>query len=130
MSDQGRRWPTGIVQFILSVATGLAIGFAIGWWLWPVEYTNTTPRVLRRDYRNDYILMTATAYAADEDLERARERLQLLDPAAPAAPVIELAERIVAAGGSAEDVTRLARLAWALGSLPQTLTPYLESQLE
>jgi hypothetical protein len=109
---------------------GLAIGCAIGWWLWPVEYTNTAPHVLRRDYRDDYILMTAAAYTAGEDLERTRERLRLLDPADPAAPVIELAQRIVAAGGSDEDVTCLARLAWALGSLPPTLTPYQEGQPE
>jgi hypothetical protein len=130
VSNQERRLPTGVIRFILGVAMGLAVGFAVGWWLWPVEYTNTAPPVLRRDYRDDYVLMTATAYAVGGDLEQARERLQLLDPADPVAPVIELSERIVAAGGSAEDVTRLTNLAWALGPLPQTPTPYLENQPE
>jgi len=106
----------------------LALGFAAGWWLWPVEYTNTAPNVLRRDYRDDYVVMTATAYGIDGDLERARERLKLLDPAEPATPVVELAERLIEAGGNVEDTTRLARLAWALGALPPTLTPYLEDQ--
>jgi len=115
---------------VFGVAVGLALGFAIGWWLWPVEYTNTAPSALRWDYRDDYIVMVATAYEMDDgDIERAQGRLELLDPEDPAAPVIELAERLVAAGGRTEDITRLARLARAFGSLPPTLTPYLEDQL-
>jgi hypothetical protein len=105
---------------------GLALGFAVGWWLWPVQYTNTAPRVLRQDYRDDYVVMVATAYEAEKDLEQARQRLVLLDAEKPAAPVVELAERLVQVGGSAEDITRLARLAWALGGLPPSLAPYLE----
>ncbi len=105
---------------------GLALGFAIGWGLWPVQYTNTAPDVLRQDYRDDYVLMTATAYQVDGDLARARERLALLDPVHPAGPAIELAGRLVESGGDPADIARLARLAWALGSLPAALTPYLE----
>lgn len=107
---------------------GLVLGFAIGWWLWPVQYTNTAPDVLRRDYRDDYVVMVATAYEVEKDLDQARQRLRLLDPEEPAVPVVELANRLIEVGGAAEDVTRLARLAWALGTLTPTLTPYLEGQ--
>jgi hypothetical protein len=107
-------------------AVGLMVGFAIGWWIWPVQYTNTAPDVLRQDYRDDYVVMIATAHEVEQDLEQALNRLKLLDPEEPAAPVVELAERLVEAGGSAEDITYLARLAWALGNLPPTLTPYLD----
>ncbi len=128
-TDHSPRLPKWITQIVLGVALGLALGFAIGWWFWPVEYTNTAPDVLRRDYRADYILMTATAYEVDGgDVEQAQRRLELLDPQDPAAPVIELAERLVAANGSAEDITLLARLAQAFDSLPPALTPYLEGQ--
>ncbi|MCP4538901.1 MAG: AtpZ/AtpI family protein [Chloroflexi bacterium] len=123
------RLPKWVMRIALSVAVGLALGFAIGWWLWPVEYTNTAPNVLRRDYRDDYILMVATAYEIEgRDVEKAQKRLELLDPVDPTIPVIELAERLVAVGGSVEDITRLDRLAQALGSLPSTLTPYMEDQ--
>ena len=137
MDEQTNRRPRiakWIVWTVIGVAAGLALGFAIGWRFWPVEYTNTAPDVLRRDYRDDYIVMVATTYQVDAyqpstgGVEQARRRLELLDPQDPAAPVIELAERIIAAGGSVEDITRLARLAWALGSLPPTLSPYLEGQ--
>jgi hypothetical protein len=108
---------------------GLALGFAIGWWFWPVEYTNTAPNALHQAYRDDYILMIATAYEIDgRDLQQARSQLELLDPQDPAAPVIELAERLASAGGSDEDIACLARLAWALRSLPPTPTPHLEGQ--
>ena len=106
-----------------SVVAGLVLGFVVGWWLWPVEYTNTTPGVLRQDYRDDYVVMVATAYQVDGDLERARQRLALLNPEEPAAPVVELANRLIGVGGSAEDINRLARLARTLGTFAPTLVP-------
>jgi len=111
----------------IGVAAGLVLGLAVGW-IWPVQYTNTAPAVLRQDYRDDYVVMVATAYGVEEDLERAHERLELLDPEEPAAPVVELAERLVEADGSADDITSLARLAWALKAITPALVPYLEDQ--
>jgi len=125
MSKQARKW---VARAAAGVVVGLAIGCAIGWWLWPVQYTNTAPTVLRHDYRDDYVVMVATAYEVEEDLEQARERLGLLDPEEPAAPVVELAERLIEADGSADDIARLARLAWALGATTSALAPYLEGQ--
>ena len=110
----------------VGLVAGLLLGFAIGWWWWPVEYTNTAPDALRQDYHDDYIVMTATAFELDADQERARERLELLDPEEPARPVVELAERLVEAGADSSDVARLARLAAALGTVSSALAPYLE----
>ena len=123
MNKWARKW---VVRVAVGAVVGLAIGCAIGWWLWPVQYTNTAPTVLRHDYRDDYVVMVATAYEVEEDLEQARERLRLLDSEEPAVPVVELAERLIEAGGSAEDIARLAHLAWGLGATTSTLAPYLE----
>jgi hypothetical protein len=120
------RAPGWMMQAAVAVAVGLALGFAVGWWLWPVQYTNTAPAVLRQDYRDDYIVMVATAYEVERDLEQARERLKLLNPEEPAVSVTELVERLIEADGSSEDIARLARLAWALGATAPTLIPYLE----
>lgn len=125
MSDQPQGWGRWAV---VGVGVGLALGFAVGWWLWPVQYTNTAPAVLRQDYHDDYVVMIATVYEVDGDLEYALDRLSLLDQDDPAVPVVELAERIIEANGSPEDITRLARLAMAVGGVTPTLTSYLGGQ--
>jgi len=120
--DWGAQGLTG--RIAIGVAVGLALGLAIGW-LWPVQHTNTAPAALRQDYRDDYVVMVAAAYEIEGDPARVRERMALLDAEEPAAPVIELGERLVEAGGSAEDIARLARLAWALKATTPALVPYL-----
>ena len=129
MSEQARRLPEWFTQAIIGVVVGLVLGFSIGWWLWPVQYTNTAPDVLRQDYRDDYVVMIAAAYEIEGNLEQARDRLRLLDPEEPSAPVIKLAERLIEVGGSTEDITRLAHLAGALDTLTPALSPYLENDL-
>ncbi|MFO7740988.1 MAG: hypothetical protein R6X31_01625 [Anaerolineae bacterium] len=124
MAQPTRQW---ITRAVVGIAVGAALGVAIGWWLWPVTYTNTSPDVLREDYQDEYVLMTATAYEVEGDRERARERLALLDPEEPSAPVVGLAERLIAQGGSEEHIVRLARLAEALGVTSPALMPYLQS---
>jgi hypothetical protein len=120
-----RRW--GILG-IIGLAVGLTLGIVIGWWVLPVEYTNTPPSVLRQDYRDEYIVMVATSFEVEGDLDRARERLMAIDAEDPAAPVIELGERLIAAGGESDDITRLAQLAWALDVITPSLAPFLEGQ--
>jgi hypothetical protein len=125
MSGPVREWG---LWAIVGAAAGLALGLAVGWF-WPVTYTNTPPAALRQDYHDDYVVMVAAAYEVEGDLDRARERLALLAPEDPAAPVVELGERLVEAGGRADDIARLARLAWSLDALTPTLVPYLEGGL-
>jgi hypothetical protein len=117
-----------LIRVATGVVLGAALGVAIGWWLWPVEPTNTPPSTLRQDYRDDYVIMVATAYEIGGDLERARGRLARLDAEEPVAPVIELAERLDGLGAEPEEIGRLARLAWELGTITPPLMPYLEGQ--
>ena len=122
VTRRARQW---ITWTAIGIAVGGAIGVVIGWWLWPVTYTNTSPTALREDYRDEYVLMTATAYEVEGDRERARERLTLLDSEEPSAPVVGLARRLIERGGSEEDIARLARLAQALDATTPTLSSYL-----
>ena len=128
MDERVRRFPKWTTSCIVGVVIGLALGLAVGWWLWPVQYTNTAPNVLRQDYRDDYITMVATAYDIDKDLQLARARLALLEPDVLSAPVTELAERLVEAGGSAADIVRLQRLAGALRAQTPAATPHQGDQ--
>lgn len=112
---------------MIGVLIGAALGFAIGWGVWPMP-NQVSPSALRWDYADEYVLMVASAYAIDGDVEQARQRLALLDAESPSAPVLELGERLVAAGGNRGDLVRLARLSRALGAVSPALSPYLEEQ--
>lgn len=124
----GQRTTDWALQVAIGTALGLVLGISIGWLLWPVTYTNTSPDMLREDYRDDYVLMIATAYQVDEDLKEARSRLAVLNAHRPAAPVVDLAERLIENGGREEDLRRLARLARALGATNPALRPYMRGQ--
>jgi hypothetical protein len=62
--------------FLLAIFTGLAIGLAYGWFVNPVEYSDTTLNRLKVDYQTDYVLMIAESFSYDGDLGRAILRLQ------------------------------------------------------
>ena len=105
-----------VLRAAIGLTVGLVLGIAIGWGFWPVEYTNTSPEALRQDYRDDYVVMVATAYAFDHDLVQARSRLEQLSPQSPAVAAVGLLERLVEANGSPADIARVAGLAQALGA--------------
>jgi len=118
-----RRW---LGWAALGLVIGLGVGFAAGWWWWPVEYTNTTPSTLHQRYQDEYVLMTAAAFEVDEDAAQAGERLSLIAPDDPALPVVQLAERLIETEGDSAEIARLARLAQVLGATSSALRPYVE----
>ena len=120
-----RRW---VIWAAVGTVIGLALGFAIGWWLWPVEYTNTAPGALHPSYADDYVLMVAATYGVDGDLQRAAARLGLLDRKDPAAPAVSLAQRLIESQGDEQEIAQLASLARALGAQTPALAPYLEGE--
>jgi len=62
------------VALILGVVLGLMLGLIIGWGLWPVQWTDGTPEVLRADLQEDHIRMAAQAYARTNDRNEALRR--------------------------------------------------------
>ncbi len=91
---------------------GLVLGVVYGWVISPVNYTDTAPAALRRDYRDQYLILIAQAYAADGDLDRARQRIASLGDADAGEAVTALAQQLAAAG---KDSSALSALASALG---------------
>lgn len=61
-----RPMATGIVAFIAGLVIGLVI---LGWWLWPVQWSDATPQHLRLDLQEDYLKMALDSYAKSPDEE-------------------------------------------------------------
>jgi hypothetical protein len=50
------------VVLMLGVVLGLLLGLIIGWGIWPVQWTDASPAVLREDLQKDYLRMTIDSY--------------------------------------------------------------------
>lgn len=64
-----------LVTLLIGSVLGLLLGLAIGWWWWPVEWTNSTPGNLRSDFQSAYISWVAEQYAANDNLEWVSDEL-------------------------------------------------------
>lgn len=69
----------GSAAFILGLVIGLVV---LGWWLWPVEWTDAAPEDLRPDAQVDYLRMAIDSYALRQNPAEARVRFEALGEAA------------------------------------------------
>ena len=53
----------------VGVVLGLLIGLLFGWVIWPVQWTNGTPEVLRSDLQEDHLRMAIDSFARTGDLD-------------------------------------------------------------
>ena len=74
----------GIVSRLLfPLALGTGLGLLYGWVIQPAQVVDVTPASLRADYRNDYVLIVAEAFAGDQNTALAAERLGILGTERP-----------------------------------------------
>ena len=84
-----------VIAFVLGLIVGL---MALGWWLFPVEWTDASPAQLRADLQQDYLRMAIDSYTVNSDENLAASRIsELGDDAAVGM------EQIVAAPGDMDD---------------------------
>jgi hypothetical protein len=116
--------PEVLIAFVLGLVLGLVV---LGWWLWPVQWTNADPVDLRANHRDTYLQMIADSFALNGNTELARSRLEELMK--PGQKDADLTAMITAAvqdrvqAGKAEDAGRLQRLVTALNLPPTTVAP-------
>ncbi len=103
-----------ILLFFIMIALGLGLGLLYGWVINPVKYEDTTPSMLRRDYKADYVLMVAEIYSADKNLDQAVRRLALLDTLPPARVVASAILTARELGYAAGDLDLMGKLALAV----------------
>ena len=123
-NEQMGRWLRGIFWLSLGLALGVGLGLFVGWVIEPAEFTNANPSVLQEDYRRDYALMIATAYAADNDLETAARRVDSLGENGRDF-LFSLTLSMILAGEKETDIRYLAQLAADLGLSSPAIEPYL-----
>lgn len=70
------------VALILGVILGLILGLLVGWVLWPVQWTDATPEILRTDLQDDYLRMAIESYNRTGDVNTAVSRWNDLGEAA------------------------------------------------
>ena len=66
------------VAITLGVIVGLTLGLVIGWGIWPVQWTDATPEVLRMDLQEDYMRMTIDSFRGNSNPDLAVQRYQAL----------------------------------------------------
>ena len=105
-----KRW----LFFLLSIAAGVAIGLLIGRVLLPVQYENTPQTSLAPEYKTDYVLLVAEAFALEKDPQAAAARLAQLS----SQPVLEVVRQAILfaeqVGYTNQDLERLRSLQTAL----------------
>ncbi len=63
------------IAFVVGVIFGLVI---LGWWLWPVQWTDASAKQLRADLQEDYLRMAIDSYSRNPDANLAKQRMDEL----------------------------------------------------
>jgi hypothetical protein len=129
MREPGRNRTTLIVVVLvaLGLVAGLAVGLFLGWIVMPVKYVDTSIADLRSDYKEEYILLVASAYAQDHDLAKAETRLDQLEAPNVKLWVSEMANRFISEGRDEDDIEAVVELADGLGVANLQMMAYLAS---
>ena len=98
---------------------GLLIGLVFSTLVFPAENAQALPNELNDAAKAEYRTMIATAYAANQDFDRALSRLELLKDPDPLAALTAQAQNMLANGDSEHAAQALAELA---SQLSQHLT--------
>jgi hypothetical protein len=116
-----------MTRFLLSLLLGLGLGVAaglfIGWEVAPTEYVDSPLPALAPRFKDEYTVMVAAGFAADNDTLGAVERLRLLNVANVAQYVQETTERFITNSRDLTQIRLLVNLSEGLGRL----TPIMET---
>ncbi|MBC8276465.1 MAG: hypothetical protein H8E40_16055 [Chloroflexi bacterium] len=112
--------PKALIGFVVGLVVGLIIGLPIlGWWVFPVQWTDTDPFDLRQSYKEAYISMLADSYTLSTNVALARQRVEGWDPK----DLGQVIGQLQAKASDGAQVQRLDKLAAALGVRAEVVTP-------
>lgn len=116
-----------ILLVVIGGLIGLAVGLYLTWEVWPIEYYDSDPSQLEKDYITDYIVLVAERHAFDGDTEGARRQLQELGISDIDETVGELTNYYMAEGGNLGTVRALAGLSYAFGVGTSGMAVFLQT---
>ncbi len=111
---QGDKIPAVTLLF-LGLLLGLAGTLYYAWIVNPVVFSDANASRFNDFHRTDYVLMVSQSFAVDDDVERARQRLQVLDTENENQVVASLLERFVRERRPSAQIESLAFLAQHMG---------------
>ena len=121
---QGSVLPLLAAAFLIGTMVGLVV---LGWWLWPVQWTDASPADLQDTWQRAYLSMVADSYALNGNVELARERIAALEtPSRTAAQIgLELQAMVQTrlTANDSDGASRLQALAAALGAPSSQTAP-------
>ena len=114
MTETRFTWRWLFVVAGIGLIVGLTVGLIVGWVALPVARSAVNVSALNAGAQNDYIVLVANSFAYDNDIARAKERLNLLKDSNITARVENLAKAL----NTRQDpsATNVADLAVELGS--------------
>lgn len=101
----------GSWYLLTGLIIGVILGLVYGWVFHPAASTDTEPASLRTEYKDAYRVMIAQAYQANNDLVRAKARLELLQDEDVYLLMEQQAQRLQAEGNLPGAARALAKLA-------------------
>lgn len=114
-----RRW----FLFLIAVLVGVGGVLFYAWYVNPAAPDETTPDLMRVDFRSDYVLMVAEVFQGAADLGMADEQLTFLGEE-PAIEIIDQAIRFAEQNGYKQvDLALMWTLRDAYRASPQGLNP-------
>lgn len=117
----------GRILFWICLVIGLGLGLYYAWVIDPVEFTNTSPDLLRSEHQRKWVELAALSYVVDGDMERAERRLDQVDGAVVESELKRLIEDGADGGRAAETMRALSSLAHHLDVETPAMLVYLNT---
>jgi hypothetical protein len=118
-----------LISIIIGLLLGVVAGLYLGWELFPPEFKNSPINDLTKQYQDEYTVLIASGYMADNDAQGAIERLRVLGIENAPAHVQELTEQYITNSGDLQNIRYLVNLSTGLGRFTPIMEPYRRTNL-